>query len=103
MACPLLLLDNSTSPAQPPFIKASFLALDHPLICLSRWKASSLVENWPLFQDVDVPYMIRAVGTAEHVNVVSQSGAILVHFIAPCDPQAAQSFDRLRMMVGGRE
>ena len=57
-----------------------------------------------------MPYMIGAVGTAEHVNVVSQSGAILVRFIAPCDPQAAQSFDRLRMkskglrmmMVGGR-
>ena len=48
MACPLLLLDNSTSPSQSPFIKASFLALDHPLICLSRWKASSLVENWSL-------------------------------------------------------
>ena len=79
-----------------------------------------------LFQVVGVPYIIGAVGTAEHVNVVSQSGAILVHFIAPCDPQAqsfdrlrmkgwgarsldraqdeglgAQSFDRLRMMVGG--
>ena len=47
-APPLLLLDNSTSPAQSPFIKASFLALDHPLIRLSRWKASSLVENWSL-------------------------------------------------------
>ena len=34
-APPLLLLDNSTSPSQSPFIKASFLALDHPLICLS--------------------------------------------------------------------
>ena len=47
-APPLLLLDNSTSPSQSPFIKASFLALDHPLICLSGWKASSLVENWSL-------------------------------------------------------
>ena len=45
--------------------------------------------------------MIGAVGTAEHVNIVSQSGAILVRFIAPCDPQAAQSFDRLRMMSKG--
>ena len=42
--------------------------------------------------------------------MVSQSGAILVHFIGPCDPQTAQSFDRLRMkskglrmMVGGQE
>ena len=33
--------------------------------------------------------------------MVSQSGAILVHFIAPCDPQTAQSFDRLRMMGKG--
>ena len=45
---PLLLLDNSANPSQSPFIKASFLALDHPLICLSRWKASSLLENWSL-------------------------------------------------------
>ena len=29
--------------------------------------------------------------------MASQSGASLVHFIAPCDPQTAQSFDRLRM------
>ena len=48
-----------------------------------------------------MPYIIGAVGTAEHVNVVSQSGAILVHFIAPCDPQTAQSFDRLRMKSKG--
>ena len=54
-----------------------------------------------MFQVVGMPYMIGAAGTAEHVNVVSQSGAILVRVIAPCDPQAAQSFDRLRMMVGG--
>ena len=40
---------------------------------------------------------------------MSQSGAILVHFIGPCNPQGAQSFDRLRMkgkglrtMVGAR-
>ena len=33
-APPLLLLDSSTSPCQSPFIKASFLAPDHPLICL---------------------------------------------------------------------
>ena len=45
-APPLLRLDNPTSPSQSPFIKASFLALDHPSICLSRWKTSSLVENW---------------------------------------------------------
>ena len=29
--------------------------------------------------------------------MVSQSGAILVHLIGPCNPQAARSFDRLRM------
>ena len=55
-----------------------------------------------MFRVVGVPYKIGAVGTSEHVNVVSQSGAILVHSIAPCDPQTAQSFDKLRMMVGGK-
>ena len=57
-----------------------------------------------------MPYISGAVGTAELVNVVSQIGAILVHFIGPCDPHTAQSFDRLRMkskelsmMVGGQE
>ena len=56
-----------------------------------------------------MPYIIGAVGTAELVDVVSQSGAILVHFIGPRNPQTAQSFDKLRMkskglrtMVGGR-
>ena len=108
--------------------------MDLPLIRLSRWRASCLVENWsltptlpgvatecillllpfrgplPLFQVVGVPYIVGAVGITEHVNVVSQSGASLVHFIAPCNPQAARSFDRLRMkgkglrmMVGGQE
>ena len=48
-----------------------------------------------------MPYLIGAVGTAEHVNVVSQSGASLVHFIGPSNPQAAQSFDRLRMKGKG--
>ena len=33
--------------------------------------------------------------------MVSQSGASLVHFIAPCNPQTAQSFDRLRMKSKG--
>ena len=28
-------LDNSTSPSQSPFIKAFFLDMGHPLICLS--------------------------------------------------------------------
>ena len=54
-----------------------------------------------MFKVVGVPYIIEAVGTAEHVSVVSQSGAIPVHFIGPCNPQMAQSFDRLRMMVEG--
>ena len=48
-----------------------------------------------------MPYIIGAVGTGEYVNVVSQSGAIPVYFIAPCDPQTSQSFDRLRMMGKG--
>ena len=41
--------------------------------------------------------------------MVSQSGASLVHFFAPCNRRTAQSFDRLRMkgkrlriVVGGR-
>ena len=34
-APPLLLLDNSTNPSRSPFSKASFLALDHTLICFS--------------------------------------------------------------------
>ena len=35
--------------------------------------------------------------------MVSQSGAILVHLIAACNPQTAQSFDRLRMKSKGAQ
>ena len=50
-----------------------------------------------------MPYTIGAVGTAELVNVAIQNGAILVHLIGPCDPQTAQSFDKLRMRSKGAQ
>ena len=137
-APPLLLLDNSTSPSQSPFIKASFLALDHPLIYLSRWKTSSLVENWSRNTNstgvatecsllllpfhgllAGVPGRWCALHNRSrrdrgagkrgkpkwgqscpiHRPVQPPDGSVLRQ--AQDDGWGAQSFDRLRMMVGG--